>query len=310
LLVLLAAAVVAGRADAKLCGDDVAGSDVPCACGDVVVSDLVLGDDPVVGAACASDGLVVRAPGAARSLVIDLAGKTVRGTGRGIGLWILNGGPGGARVVSSGGPATIENFRDGVVAHGPDSLAWLDSVHAVHSDRDGFQIGAGGWWQLRNSEARTSGRHGFMLTGNGFQVSGTRTADSGDDGYAVTGWGGFLTDIASERSGKLGLYLMGMGHFVAGCTLDGSAKHGGRVMGWRLQVHNCVATGNGGDGLSGMVAWGHFSGNRAVDNAGEGVFVGGTEVFDEGGNSGEGNRGDKRSGPAVQCALGGEPCRP
>jgi hypothetical protein len=310
LFVLLVAAFVVGTADAKLCGDDVAGSDVPCACGDVVVSDLVLGDDPVLAAPCASDGLVVRAPEASHSLLIDLAGKTLRGSGRGTGLWILHGGPGGARVVSSGGPAAIENFRDGVIAHGANSLASLDGVQVARSERDGFQIGAAGWWQLRNSEARFSGRHGFSLSGNGFQVSGTRSFDSGNDGYAVTGWGNVLTDLVSERSGGVGLAMMGMDHYVSDCTVNASAKHGVRFTGWRLEFRRCVATGNGGDGISGMVNYGNFSGNRALDNQGEGVVVDGLHIFDEGGNHGEGNLGKKRSGPAVQCALGGEPCRP
>ena len=34
-------------AQAKLCGDDVQGQDVPCACGDTLVSGVVLSDDPV-----------------------------------------------------------------------------------------------------------------------------------------------------------------------------------------------------------------------------------------------------------------------
>src|SRR5262249_44514762 len=88
-------------AHAKLCGDDVGGQDVPCECGDVVVSDLVLSDDPVTQAPCPDDGLVVRAPAAGHGLTIDLHGKTLRGSARGIGVWVLAGGPGGARLVST-----------------------------------------------------------------------------------------------------------------------------------------------------------------------------------------------------------------
>ena len=42
-------------AHAKLCGDNVGGHDVPCACGDVVVSDLTLTDDPVARTVCPHD---------------------------------------------------------------------------------------------------------------------------------------------------------------------------------------------------------------------------------------------------------------
>ena len=40
--------VGAGQVGAKNCGDDVAGQDVPCACGDTVVSDVALNGDPVL----------------------------------------------------------------------------------------------------------------------------------------------------------------------------------------------------------------------------------------------------------------------
>ena len=57
-LALVAVLGMASAAAGKLCGDDVDGADVPCACGDVVVSSTVLDDDPVVsGAPCAHDGL-------------------------------------------------------------------------------------------------------------------------------------------------------------------------------------------------------------------------------------------------------------
>ena len=50
LLVAVGVLLVAPKVGAKLCGDNVDGRDVPCACGDTVVSDLVLNDDPVLDA--------------------------------------------------------------------------------------------------------------------------------------------------------------------------------------------------------------------------------------------------------------------
>src|SRR5512143_1309477 len=88
-LALLAAVTTARGAAAKPCGDDVDGVDVPCACGDLVVSNLALGDDPVAGAPCAQDGLIVRAPDERRSLLIDLRGRTLRGSGNGAGIRVV-----------------------------------------------------------------------------------------------------------------------------------------------------------------------------------------------------------------------------
>src|SRR5207247_2922268 len=73
-------------------------SDV-CSSDLTVVSDLVLSDDPVLDAVCPADGLIVRAAGSSVGVTIDLSGKTLRGSGNGAGVWVVNGGAGGARVV-------------------------------------------------------------------------------------------------------------------------------------------------------------------------------------------------------------------
>src|SRR5579862_3150946 len=110
------ALLLPATAHAKLCGDDVQGRDVPCACGDTLVSSVVLTDDPVTTTVCPGDGLIVR-PSGVVGITVDLNGQTIRGSNRGSGLWVL---AGGARVVSSRQPAHIEHFRDGVVAQGDD----------------------------------------------------------------------------------------------------------------------------------------------------------------------------------------------
>src|SRR6185295_18777988 len=101
ILTVLAVLFVTSLAHAKLCGDDVQGQDVPCACGDTVVSSVVLTDDPVTSSVCAADGLIVRA-GSAAQITVDLNGKTLRGSGQGAGLWVIYGGSGGVRLLSPG----------------------------------------------------------------------------------------------------------------------------------------------------------------------------------------------------------------
>jgi hypothetical protein len=299
------------RADAKLCGDDVAGQDVPCACGDVVVSDVVLGDDPVVQAPCVGDGLVVRASGAGHGVTIDLHGKTLRGNARGTGVWVLAGGPGGARIVSTGGPGTLEGFRDGVVANGRDSLALVDGIVAAASTRDGLRVDAPGY-EIRNTEARDSGRDGFGLMGNGFRVSATRATRSKRWGYYVMGDNGTLgapgSGPVAEGSGRGGFSVMGMGHHLLECAASGSGEYGFQLWGMHFFVLRCVATGNHRDGIDGMgVDW-WVSGNQANDNDGDGIVVGGVRVVDQGGNGGSGNRGLREQGRARQCQISDRAC--
>jgi hypothetical protein len=313
LLVAVGVLLVAPKVGAKLCGDNVDGHDVPCACGDTVVSDLVLSDDPVLDVVCPADGLIVRAAGSPVGVTIDLSGKTLRGSGNGAGVWVVNGGAGGARVVSSGGSATIEGFRDGVLGHGPDAVRLVDGVFASRSGRDGIRV-AGDNFEIRNAEARDSGRDGYNLMGKGFHLTGTRAVNSGRFAYFVMGQDGSLgapgAGSVAEGSGDAGFSIMGMGHHLVDCTVSGAHKDGLHLNGMMFDVRGCVAQDNGGDGIGGMGGGWTLAGNRAVNNDGNGILVSGREVVDGGGNSGTGNRGLHQQRPAAQCEISGAPCQP
>lgn len=311
----LAAALLTSPAGAKLCGDNVSGSDVPCACGDVLVSDVVLGDDPIVTAGpCPSDGLVVRVAGTARGVVINLNGTHLQGSRQGTGIWVVHGGLGGARIVSPAGSATIEGFRDGIMANGADTVALIDGVVVQDSVRDGFRLRAPGY-EVRNCEAHSSGGYGFSLMGSNYRVSATRATDNEEANYYIMGQGGTLgvpgAGLVSE-GGDYGFKMMGMGHRLIGCSATGASDAGLRFWGMNIHIRDCAASDNAGDGISGYGMDLQLSGNHATDNGGEGVLVDGLvrQVQDQGGNSGSGNQGLKRSGPAVQCAIAGQPCLP
>src|SRR5438445_322401 len=153
---------------AKLCGDNVGGQDVPCACGDTVVSSLSLGDDPVLDGVCPADGLIVRVPSGSPGVTVDLQGKTLQGSGNGAGVWVITGGVGGARVVSTGGPATIEGFRDGILGHGADAVRLIDGIVVLQSTRDGMRVG----WTFGGDQAIDN-------DGNGILVGGHDVVDAG-----------------------------------------------------------------------------------------------------------------------------------
>jgi len=310
--VLLASSLWAVPAVAKLCGDDVDGRDVPCACGDVVVSDVALGDDPVVaGATCPHDGLIVRAPDAAHALVIDLHGHTLRGAGGGVGLRVVAGGPGGARVISSAGAATIAAFQDGVVARGSDTIGLVEDVVVTESGRDGMRI-SGPEFEIRRAEVRGAKRDGFALGGRGFQIAQTHASDCGRFGYFVMGSSGQIgrsgAGNTAERSGHAGFNVMGAGHALADCTAAFGGKAGMHLQAVQLDVRGCRATDNGGDGIEGLGNHWHLAGNEALRNGGDGITVRGVGLVDAGGNRGADNRGQARERGAVQCAISGTPC--
>lgn len=311
LAMVLGAGLWAVPVAAKLCGDDVDGHDVPCACGDVVVSSVALGDDPILHGACPHDGLIVRAPDATQTLVIDLRGQTLRGTGAGVGIRLLAGGPGGARVVSTGGSATIVGFEDGIVARGGDAIALIEDVVVTASGRDGVRVEGTGF-AVQRTEVRGAKRDGFALGGRAFLIVQTHAADCGRFGYNVMGNGGQIGQPGAgnlaERSGNDGFIVMGEGHFVAECTAMFGRKSGVRLQAVDVDVRGCSATDNSGDGIEGLGNYWHLSDNQALRNAGNGITVRGEGLVDDGGNRGTENRGRERPRGAVQCRIGGKPC--
>ncbi|HSP95946.1 MAG TPA: right-handed parallel beta-helix repeat-containing protein [Candidatus Dormibacteraeota bacterium] len=311
---LLGLAAVVGLASAaagKRCGDDVDGADVPCACGDEVVASTVLGNDPVIGATCPYDGLLIRAAGEGASLELDLAGHTLRGKGRGVGLRVLDGGPGGASIVSRGGPGALEGFDDGIVARGRDGVALVQDLAIRGSRRDGLRV-TGRDFAVRRVTIAGAHRDGFALGGTGFEISDTRAEDCGRFGYLVMGDSGVIggpgNGNTADRSGMAGFNLMGIGHTLADCAARGGRKDGVVLQASQLDVRGCQALDNSGDGITGTGSRLHLADNQAVDNGGDGVAVRGQGLIDGGGNRGAGNRGAGRERAAVQCVIGGAPC--
>jgi hypothetical protein len=312
-LTIVACCVAVPPTRAALCGADVGGVHVPCGCGDVVVSDLVLADDdPIVtGAPCGSDGLIVRAPDAARPLTIDLHGTRLRGTGGGVGIRVVAGGPGGALIVSSGAPAVIVGFADGIAARGTDTLGLVEDVVVVGSQRDGVRI-SGTEFQLRRVEVHDAARDGFSLGGRGFAVSDTRVVGAGRYGYFVMGHAAAIgfpgAGNVAERSGAAGFNLVGAGHQVTDCTAVFGARDGVHMQAASVDVHGCRATDNGGDGIDGLGSDWRLSGNEAVRNRGDGLRVRGVDLVDQGGNRGRDNGAAERARAAVQCTIGALAC--
>jgi len=317
LCALLAGAVLftAAPALAMLCGDDVDGRDVPCNCGDIVVSDLVLDDDPVRDTPCRGDGLVVRAPRAVtRGLNIDLAGAHLRGLGRGTGLRILSGGSGGARVFSSGAPAVIEGFRDGLVSQASRSgLAEARDLRLVGQQRDGVRIFGDGLL-LRNIEVTASQRDGVFVRGDGWTVEDVRVRQNGRHGLAVMGAGntihaaGAAASVRAEGNGEDGIRLWGESNLLRDCIAAGNRASGVALNGVGLDVRDCDASANGTVGLSGSASLSRFYGNVATENLEGGIAVHGHSLFDAGANVGDGNFAASPTSKPVQCRLGLEDC--
>lgn len=310
-IVLVLTAVWVLPAGARLCGDDVNGEDVPCSCGDVVVSSLRLGDDPVLAAPCPSDGLVVDARDPEAAITIDLGGHTLRGLGRGTGILVLHGGPRGARIVSTEEVGRIEGFEEGLVGRGNDAVGLIENLQVRGSGRDGIRLHGDGY-AIRATRVLGAGRDGFSLNGRRYRLEQTLAIDSGRYGYLIMGTEGQLGSpgkgAAAFNSAKSGFTAMGAEHRFVSCETSGNLEHGLRLLGVRHEIAGCRAYENRGDGISGTGSGWSVTANRATLNGNDGIAVRGHSMIDGGRNQGSGNRGERRNGRAIQCEIGGVAC--
>jgi hypothetical protein len=214
---------------AGFCGDDVDGERVACACGDEVVSDATLSPgDPITAAPCTGDGLVVSVPRGSDGVTVDLGGVSIVGSGRGIGIRVVDGGRLGSRIVG-GGPesalAEISNFRTGIRASGTSDLVEVSNVRLYHNSGDGLHVASTGV-RVVDVISEQNGRDGVSVVGKGAEVGGVVADSNADDGVSVRGRG---ASVSAEATGNLG--------------------HGLIVSGRGNRVDNSASSGNGGLGI-------------------------------------------------------------
>ena len=253
-LTILALICTADSGFARDCGDNIDGERVPCNCGDSVVVETKLEpDDPVLSRRCPLDGLTVRAHPMAETIVLDLAGLAMRGTGAGIGVLIESGGADGAVVL--GGTA---DQRGQLVGFGT-----------------GFKTRSGGVLRsVRHLEISGSQFDGVSIRSKGTLVIDVLSERNGGDGIRFAGQGGRLIGvIASENKGS-GIRLSSRDVIVEAVSTN-NGLHGIANIGIANDVSALVSKNNGGYGL--VIAGGRhktdgavFSDNRLGDVGSDG----------------------------------------
>lgn len=303
---------VAGPAVAGRCGDDVGGRDIPCACGDTVVSSVVLTDDPVTAGPCGNNGLIIGVPRTAEDIEVDLNGRSLRGSGKGAGVWVMSGGSQGARIVSNGAPAVIEGFRDGIIARTRGTVRVIDNIIAIANVRDGIQVFSDDV-QIRGSEAQQSGRDGISVRGKRWVLKEVRAVDSRRYGINASGTTGSVgvrrAGVMAENSGRVGINVMGSGHRIVDCVAVGGQGDGLATAGDYFEVIGCLTVDNRGRGINATSSMTRAQDNHAERNGEDGVLFRGHALQDAGGNFGVDNGGLRGGEPIKQCEIGGVSCR-
>lgn len=257
---LSASLLLADSSSAKECGDNVRGERVACACGDSVVSSTKLQvDDPIVRGRCSGDGLVLHAPPLEESLVLDLAGLSIVGSGFGNGIAVESGGSDGAVIVGG-----TQERRGQVVGFGT-----------------GIQVRSGR--SVRRIEALEleGQRHdGLMLLSAGTFVVNVRARRNGGDGFRVAGHGGRLLGVEATENRRAGLRVSSR-YTVIDARAERNAEHGIVLRGARSDLGASVASHNDGFGVV-MSGYGHTTDGVVT----EGNEMGGIAI-DEGSGAAE-----------------------
>lgn len=278
-----------------------------------MVSSVVLDDDPVTASECPSDGLIVRGTQTEAPLIIDLNGKTLRGSGKGAGIWIMSGGAAGGATLVGGPGAVVAGFREGVLASGSEPGSLIRHLIVRNSARDGVRVSGTGY-RIEEVESYSSGRDGFSLAGRAFTVVGSQAVSSGRFGYLITGQKGVVgtTRDALNRatlSGVTGFNILGSGHRLVECESLHNGRDGIALSGAQHEVISCRAENNLGNGITGTGSGWLLRTNTTRANRNHGLLVRGVGLIDGGGNRGTDNLGELSQRTAVQCEIGGAACQ-
>lgn len=242
-VVFLFASLTATAHAARVCGDDVNGSRVPCACGDVVASDTRLRvGDPVVSGRCESDGLIVKAPATAESIRLDLAGLALVGSGIGYGVRVDRGGSDGATITGGAGRAEIVGFDIGIMSPNAAGLARLENVKAKGNARDGIRVRQHGAF-LVNVHAEGNGEDGIWIFGKGGRVIGAVAERNGGSGMRLTS-PGMIVDGKAYDNAEHGVVSGGRGSDLSAVESRNNGRNGLVVKGGRQNVVGAFVEGN------------------------------------------------------------------
>ena len=177
------------------------GGNIPCHCGDTLTASrtLVSGVDPIIGAACPDNGLVMDTP----DVVLNLGGNKIVGSGDSVGILILADGV----TVENGG---VDNFETGIGGATNDSK--IDGIRPNVNTGDGISLQGNGN-DLLNILAKRSGNNGVTVIGNNNWLEGHNDEYNGFDGIHVVGdWNVLFGNLASENRKKgpgAGVFVIG-----------------------------------------------------------------------------------------------------
>jgi hypothetical protein len=184
-------------------------------------------DDPLVNGRCPFNGLIVRAADDAETVVLDLNGLSIVGSGVGTGIEVHRGGSEGAAI--RGGTIArrgeVVGFGVGIKARTPQAIRRIESV-----------------------EVEGQRQEGLMLRSAGVMVFDVAAVRNGSDGIRVVGQGGRLLGVEAIENGGAGLRIFAR-DLIIEARAEGNRRNGIVLSGLRNDLTRSVCTGNRGYGV-------------------------------------------------------------
>jgi len=269
------------------------GGNTPCDCGDTLTANrtLVSGVDPIVGAVCTGDGLVMNTSG----VVLDLNGQIV-GSGSGVGVLIAADGV----TIQNG---QIYTFGIGIGAADATNGSTIDNIKPDSNTGDGIFLRGNGN-ELTAILAKRNGNNGVTVIGSNNTLSGHNDEYNGFDGIRVEGDNNELVaNLASENRKKgqgAGIMVIGNSNRLELNRITKMNTWGIAVQGDQNQLIKNQVVKQDTDGITVNGADNVLTNNKATDNKGVGiVVVGAGDPNDSERNIVKGNRDNP------QCSIYG-----
>ena len=178
-------------ASAQTCGGA-----VKCSCGDTLLDDRTLTDDPILTAVCPGDGLIIGASG----VTLDLKTKILNGSGNGAGVLVLAGVDDVTITGQAHNIGRIQGFGTGIRIAAGASHVTVTGVQAYYNTGDGILV-EGDHNTIISSPGRHNGNHGHaVINGHHNVIAGANNEYNGDNGFFVRGdFNELIGNLASEN---------------------------------------------------------------------------------------------------------------
>jgi hypothetical protein len=170
------------------------GGNVPCHCGDILTASrtLVSGIDPIVGAVCTGDGLIIDNGVDENDVILNLNGNKLVGSGGGVGVLIAD----DHVTIEDGG---IDNFDTGIGTAGTTTGSSINAVRPNVNVGDGILLQGDGN-ELIGILAKRNGNNGVTVIGNDNLLQGHNDEYNGFHGIFVDGNNNeLIANLASEN---------------------------------------------------------------------------------------------------------------